>query len=146
MAEIIQTVSQTTNPNKFKKSTIRKYDWVSLCADGFLYGYKKEDDGVWYGEKYENVDVAEKEDIWKMVEGCKSTRERTQGFRTKKELQEALSEGTAFRLRIKKKAAKAAAPTKVVKEIKTESSGSTGIPFWVWIVVGVVIVFVIASL
>ena len=146
MAEIIQTVSQNTNPDKFKKSTIRKYDWVSLCADGFLYGYKKEDDGVWYGEKYENVDVAEKEDIWKMVEGCKSTRERTQGFRTKKELQEALSEGTAFRLRIKKKAAKAAAPTKVVKEIKTESSGSTGIPFWVWIVVGVVIVFVIASL
>tara|TARA_A100001035_G_C27521648_1_gene381155 strand:- start:115 stop:555 length:441 start_codon:yes stop_codon:yes gene_type:complete len=146
MAEIIQTVSQNTNPDKFKKSTIRKYDWVSLCADGFLYGYKKEDDGVWYGEKYENVDVAEKEDIWKMVEGCKSTRGRTQGFRTKKELQEALSEGTAFRLRIKKKAAKAAAPTKVVKEIKTESSGSTGIPFWVWIVVGVVIVFVIASL
>ena len=42
-----------------------------------------------------------------MVEGCKSTRERTQGFRTKKELQDAIAEGTAFRLRIKKKITKA---------------------------------------
>ena len=140
MAEIIQTVSQNTNPDKFKKSTIRKYDWVSLCADGFLYGYKKEDDGVWYGEKYENVDVAEKEDIWKMVEGCKSTRERTQGFRTKKELQEALSEGTAFRLRIKKKAAKAEEGYKVIEP------NNFKIPFMAWIVMGVVIVFIIRSL
>jgi hypothetical protein len=145
MAEILQTVSQNTNPDKFKKSTIRKYDWVSLCSDGFLYGYKKEDDGIWYGEKYENVEVTEKEDIWKMVEGCKSTRERTQGFRTKKELQEALSEGTAFRIRIKKKI-KEVAPTKVTREIKTESDTSGGIPIWIWFIVGIVIVFVIASL
>ena len=146
MAEIIQTVSQNTNPDKFKKSTIRKYDWVSLCADGFLYGYKKEDDGVWYGEKYENLDVPEKGDIWKMVERCKSTRERTQGFRTKKELQDAIAEGTAFRLRIKKKITKADAPTKVIKKIKTESDTSSGFPIWVWFILGIVIVFVIASL
>tara|TARA_B100001996_G_C18334672_1_gene467746 strand:- start:54 stop:500 length:447 start_codon:yes stop_codon:yes gene_type:complete len=146
MAEIIQTVSKNTNPDKFKKSTIRKYDWVSLCADGFLYGYKKEDDNVWYGEKYENVDVAEKGDIWKMVDGCKSTRERTQGFRTKKELQEAIADGTAFRIRIKKKLTKVTTPTKVSKEIIPESSSSDGVPIWVWFVVGIVAVVVISNL
>ena len=36
MAETLQTVSQITTPDKFKKSTIRKYDWGSLCSDGFL--------------------------------------------------------------------------------------------------------------
>ena len=116
-----------------------------MCRWFFIWN-KKEDDGVWYGEKYENVDVAEKEDIWKMVEGCKSTRERTQGFRTKKELQDAIAEGTAFRLRIKKKIIKADVPKKVIKEKKTESGTSAGIPIWVWFILGIVIVFVIASL
>mgnify|MGYP001397771059 CR=1 FL=1 len=41
MAEILQTVSQNTNPDKFKKSTIRKYDWVSLFSDDFYMDIKR---------------------------------------------------------------------------------------------------------
>ena len=35
---------------------------------------------------------------------------------------------------------------KVIKEIKTESDTSSGIPIWVWFMLGIVILFVIASL
>ena len=41
---------------------------------------------------------------------------------------------------------KEVAPTKVTREIKTESDTSGGIPIWIWFIVGIVIVFVIASL
>ncbi len=79
------------------------------------------------------------------IEGS-SVLERTQGFRTKKELQEAIADGTAFRIRIKKKLTKVTTPTKVSKEIIPESSSSDGVPIWVWFVVGIVAVVVISNL
>tara|TARA_S200000501_G_C20226206_1_gene483673 strand:- start:12 stop:461 length:450 start_codon:yes stop_codon:yes gene_type:complete len=94
----------------------------------------------WVAYKCIAPEVKNKTNFYDMLAKCKPTGEVSKTCKTKKELTNAIEMNSADWKEWE-------TTPKIFKHIsKSSNSSSAGIPFWVWIVVGVVIVFVIASL
>ena len=159
---IIKTVSHATMENcpvYFEKaidsgkvkSDLGNYEYIHLSDTGGIYGVSDSTKG-YYAVMYLASDkVTERTNIWKMMIGAKAAPHPdgiSNCFKTLKELKDSLNtihsdwEETVY---MSDEEAKQYLSQKN-KNSKTTTSSGGGIPFWVWIVVGVVIVFVIASL
>ena len=134
-----------------KKVRFQMDTTIALADDGFIYqiGGETSYDGGWNARKYtSNPNAKDKTNFYEMLVDCKYTEQESQWLKTKKELIEALEAGILrwktdpIPGRIRESKAK----KKAEKKNKVEESNNFKIPFWAWIVLGVVIVFVIASL
>jgi hypothetical protein len=159
---IIKTISNATLescPAYFEKAidsgkvkrNLGNFEYIHLSDTGGIYGVSNSPEG-YYAVMYLASDkVTERTNIWKMMIGAKAAPQPdgiSNCFKTLKELKDTLNnihsdwEKTVY---MSDEEAKEYLSQKK-KNSKTTTSSGGGIPFWVWIVVGFLIVLVIASL
>ena len=159
---IIKTISNATLescPAYFEKAIdsgkvkrdLANYEYIHLSDTGGIYGVSDSTKG-YYAVMYLASDkVTERTNIWKMMIGAKPAPQpdgTSNCFKTLKEFKDTLNtvhsdwEKTVF---MSDEEAKQYLSQKNKNSITTTKSGE-GIPFWVWMIVGIVIFVVIANL
>ena len=154
MAKILKSVSsnalysdQTNKAQKIvndKNAIFGNYTYLADNEEVYIVeGEQKE----WVAYRCTSPFTKNKTNFYDMVYECKPTGEVSEIYKTKKELTTAIETDTITWKEwdsIPKVFRKTNKVNKPNTQQTTSSKGS--IPFWVWIVVGVLIVFVIASL
>ena len=155
---IIKTISNgsfNSSPAYFDKAfdsgkvkrDLGNYEYIHLSDTGGIYGVSDSTKGYYAVMYLASDDVTERTNIWKMMIGAKPAPQPdgiSSYFKTLKELKDTLNnihsewEATVYM---------SDEEAKQFLSQKNKNSNTTGsIPIWVWFIVGIVIVFVIASL
>ena len=162
MAEVIKSIrseSYSSAPKFFQEAVdnneIPNF-WsgasINLTDEGIIYELAGES-GDWSAREWTpNPSVEDKTNIYKMIIGAtysdKETGFDSVSYKSKKELLDKILSGKVkWQSTSKRDSARKKAQKEYQDELKTKKTNeSISIPIWVWFILGIVIVFVIASL